>query len=75
MVPVQWQGRWGYAGHARSWGKCKAELRGLWEGGRWGVGLATTGGAEVEAERPVKKSRKAVGTGRGKAKAGWLAII
>ena len=47
------------------------------------MGLATTGGAEVEGERQVKKRRRAMGTGgrlgglrlRLKSKAGWLAII
>ena len=44
------------------------------------MGLATTGGAEVEGESQVKKSRRAIGTGGRlaglrlrKAKAGWLA--
>ena len=34
----------------------RLRLRGLWEGSRWGVGLATTGGAEVEGESQVKKA-------------------
>ena len=35
------------------------------------MGLATTGGAEVEGESQVKKCRRAIGTG-GRL-AGWLA--
>ena len=41
------------------------------------MGLATTGGAEVEGESQVKKSRRAIGTG-GRlrlATVGWLAFI
>ena len=35
------------------------------------MGLATTGGAEVEGESQVKKSRRAIGTGGRLRLAGW----
>ena len=39
-------------------------------GVQMGVGLATRGRAEVEGDRQVKRSRRAVGTG-----GGWLVCV
>lgn len=63
VVGVEREGQAGAAGQVGSWHMWDALQGGVREGARWGEGLAGTGGAEVQAGRQGKRSRRGLGTG------------